>query len=309
MRLSEIITIYLAAAAPVGVIYFLRSQMNAERHARALVRATGAALIWPLTLLAFRLEHFGRRGARRASVEAESDRPDEGKAERVKRTLLAALCRVEDLSEQYEQSQPETEGETMRQALFCARSSVERYVGLALAAAGTDARAEASARELELPRIAGRAGDDLRLAGRCIHRRNVRRLLEHHERARAELLHALADLREASPLRLSEIETGATANADADLRLSEAILQAYACAVELLSTLEDRRAAMSVARLLDAECARLRRVESSNSRHAHARPAGGETCTTRPEPHSQLNARHTPALPRLPQTTPTSTRA
>src|SRR5437588_396514 len=58
------------------------------------------------------------------------------------------------------------------------------------------AAAAPTPRELELCRIAGRAGDDLLAAGRCVHRRNVTRLLAHRERSRSELVHALADVRD-----------------------------------------------------------------------------------------------------------------
>ena len=61
MRLSELITVYLAAAAPVGVAYFLRRPDNARPFAH-LLRAAAAALVWPLTLCAH--THGGQFGFR-----------------------------------------------------------------------------------------------------------------------------------------------------------------------------------------------------------------------------------------------------
>ena len=111
-------------------------------------------------------------------------------------------------------------------------------------------------RETELFRLAGRKGEDLLLAGRCVRRRNIRRIVLHQARSRTGLLHALAEVREIVGL------VAATANAGAARHLSVATLRFYASAFDLLSLLEDESAATSVARLLDAECARLRRLEA-----------------------------------------------
>src|SRR5205085_9303349 len=131
-----------------------------------------------------------RAGLLGAAETQEDSAPDEQKVERVKRPTVNALRAVEDAL---------TEGgpvdETGRHALFAARECVERYAGLALAGACAREDAAPAPRELELCRIAGRAGDDLLAAGRCVHRRNVTRLLAHRERARSELVHALADVR------------------------------------------------------------------------------------------------------------------
>ncbi|HEV2764645.1 MAG TPA: hypothetical protein VGV38_16820, partial [Pyrinomonadaceae bacterium] len=89
------------------------------------------------------------------------------------------------------------------------------------------------------------------------------------------------------------------------VRLSEALLQVCARAVELFSAFDDRRAALAVARLLDAECARLRRLQTSELESAPERATEGELCSPRPaqlthDPH------RTPSLPRLLEpTTPT----
>lgn len=295
MRLSEIVIIYLAAAAPVGVVYFLSRRPRGARRTHALARSAAAAFAWPFTLAALWLE---RRRPARASV-LEASRADETRAEEAQRALLAALRRAEELLE-------ETYGagdERARRVTRAAREGAERYAGLALAAAGADADAPPSPRELELCRIAGRKGDDLLLAGRCLHRNNFTRLVAHRERARQEFLHALAELRDAhGGTRAVPEESRVSSRGSLGAILSEALLQVFARAVELFSAFDDRRAALGVARLLDAECARLRRLQTSDTEHALSRGTEGELCTARPGQPSPNLERLTPPLTR---TTPT----
>jgi hypothetical protein len=188
MRLSEVIIIYLAAAAPFGVAFFLRRAGKRSQLGGALAKAAGAALIWPAWLV-----FISTRKARGAG-EADDSRAlgdgrtlDEVTIERVKRETVNALRRMEDA---FARVRPTSESE--RHLFFIARECVERYAGLALACEGVRADEAPTAREMELCRIAGRAGDDLLVAGRCFHRRNVTRLLAHRERARTELDDALA---------------------------------------------------------------------------------------------------------------------
>jgi len=285
MRLSELAIIYLATAAPFGVAFFARKQERGRGLALALARAAGAGLVWPLAAFGFLL---GRGESRTAAAE-ESGTHAERKIERAQRETVNALRDAEDAMRQAGLLGDAAAGH----ALFAARECVERYTGLALACA--DARPEAgpTEREMELCRLAGRAGDDLLVAGRCVHRRNVTRLVAHRARARAELARALAAVREladeaSAPPRPAE---------EAALAVSRALLRTFARAVDLLSLLEDRAAALDAARLLDAECARLRRLEGGARADA---PEGGEPCTT-PAAH---RAFATPTLP-----TTTSTRA
>lgn len=260
MRLSEFITIYLAAAAPFGVAHFLRSHARGGRDARALMKATLAALLWPLAALVM----FRRTKAEDQDGPHEHAPEAERKIERTKRAVVGALREVED------SLAPATgaEAERERHAFFAAREAVERYVGLTLAARGLDADAAPTAREMELCRIAGRTGDDLVNAGRCVHRRNVTRLHAHRERARAELLHSLAATRETAGARQSSAAQPARAST------CEALIQTFSRAIELLSLLEDRAAVLRVARLLDAECARLRSLEASPALFTETKVSG-----------------------------------
>ncbi len=83
MRLSEFITIYLAAAAPFGVAHFLRCETRGGHRARALTRALVAALLWPLAAFVM----FGKskdesreEAGERAADERTKDRADEALA-------------------------------------------------------------------------------------------------------------------------------------------------------------------------------------------------------------------------------------
>jgi hypothetical protein len=317
MLLSELVIIYLAAGAPFGVTHFLglraRDKRHAPfgRHAREAAKAAAAALVWPLTALLL----LSRRAAARdacANATDDDSAPDERKVERARRATVGALLAVEDaLCERVSIEEAE------RHALFAARECVERYAGLALACAGARSDDAPTPRELELCRIAGRAGDDLLAAGRCVHRRNVTRLLAHRERARSELVHALADVRELAhksypsprPSHPAERagdggvkqipETEQTSEALRSEQTSGAILRALARTIEMLSLFDDHATMVCVARLLEAERARLRRLEDGDAHAARAAREGGESCTTRVVPTVF-------ATPRLP--TPTSRR-
>src|SRR5437763_4593650 len=282
MLLSELTIIYLAAAAPFGVARLVEDR---ECGAGALARSAAAALAWPATALLFALRSVAPR-----TVEAEAcdegHAHDEQRVERVRRSTVNALREVEDLL----LSVRGHDREDVRHALFAARESVERYAGLALACASAREDAAPAPRELELCRIAGRAGDDLLVAGRCVHRRNVTRLLAHRERARAELVHALAAAREVAHdvySSRSQFHSAEQTGGDGARRISEALLRALSRAVALLSLFDDRDTLVAVARLLDAECARLRRAGSQTADGARAvAEAGGDRKSTR------LNSSH-----------------
>jgi len=293
MLLSELAIIYLAAAAPFGVARFVEDR---ERGVGALARSAAAALAWPATALLFVLKNVAPR-----TIEAETNdnghAHDDQRVERLRRSTVNALREVEDLL----LSACGPDCEAGRHALFAARESVERYAGLALACASAREDAAPAPRELELCRIAGRAGDDLLVAGRCVHRRNVARLLAHRDRARAELVHALAAAREAAhdvyPSHGQPHCTEQTGD-DRVRGISEALLRALSRAVELLSLFDDRDTVVVVARLLDAESARLRRAGSRTADAALVgADEGGKPCTTQAVPRAF-------ATPPLPTTTP-----
>jgi hypothetical protein len=265
MRLSEAITIYLAAGAAFGTHNFLRQQ-SATSRVHSWLKAARVMILWPLAA-ANMFRPNGRHTAGRRK-EIVSERADEQLASiigQASRKLLASLYRVVELSK----SSTGGESKKLEQAARAAREIVEKYVELTLLAASADPEALPSEREMELCRVAGRKGEDLLLAGRCIHRRNIARLILHQARARTELLHALAEIREL---------TGTSAHVKAARDLSVETLRFYACAFDLLSLMEDESAARGVARLLDAECARLRQLEALNQKYNQT--AEEELCAT-----------------------------
>ena len=269
MRLNEAITIYLAAGASFGVYNLLRQRTSGSRF-HALLRATRAAIFWPLAAATV-LFSRQRQRTRRPTAEAERSRAEfNEKIARAERRQFAALQRVRQLT----QAPSDAERARAERVFRTVHEMVEKYVGLTLAAAESDPNAPPSEREMELCRIAGRRGDDLVLAGRCVHRRNAVRLVAHQARSRTELLDALAEIRElvaseaASPLR-SRVAR----------HLSVATVRFYSCVFALLSLLEDETAARAVARLIDAECARLRRLEAQTTRESLAANEE-ETCKT-----------------------------
>ena len=222
MRLSEVITIYLAAGAPFGFQHFLRR--SSSGRARSLSRAARAALLWPLAAVKIL---FSRAGSDDADTAAARLNEQVGRAQG---KLLSSLYGLAELAQ-------DTRAE---RAVRAAKEAVEKYVGLTLAAAETDLDGEPSTRELELYRVAGRKGADLLLAGRCVRRRNAARLARHQASSRVEFLNALASVRES---------LGPTLAPNA----CEMIVRLYACALDLLSLLGDEDAARGVLRLLDAE--------------------------------------------------------
>ncbi len=279
MRLSETITIYMAAGAPFAVSYFLH-QRPANSRARLLLKSALTGFLWPLVALKFFLIREAVQKSEPAAGQALQ--PHEEKVEAARKSLQATIYTVQDLAA----GAFGREREKLERTAYLLRESVEKYIGLSNAVAEASAGAPPDDRELELFRVAGRKGDDLLLAGSCIHRRNVARLREHHARARTELLHAFAEIGEVAGG--PRVEAGG-ANAAASRRLSIETLGLYVRAVDLLSLLEDEAAAMSVAQLLNQECQRLRRLQAASEGHE-----------TKPETREGLCIAHTSRLPRAP---------
>ncbi len=286
MRLSETITIYLAVAAPIGVSQYLRDDAaSSMSRVRALALAAWAALVWPVTLWLMWLSH--RRA--RAGVSGGRDAPSfDQRIDRARRAVLAVIHQVEDI---VLRSLDLSGAQQSRYALFAAREAFERYVGLSVAASEVVTDRTPSTRETELCRVAGRRGEDLLIAGLCTQRRGVARLLVHRDRARHDALHALAELHEMMGRNRVAL------HADAARQLAETMLQVYTRAIDLFSMFDDRRAATTTARLLDSQCARVRRYDSLSLTPA-PEPAGeGVTCSTPLPPNSPIM--HRPQSPTL----------
>jgi hypothetical protein len=292
MIVSELFIIYLAAAAPFGVARFLSEHSGGARVGAALFKAAGVALAWPFTSLPRLLRRLASLRTYETNA-AEGRAPNERRVEEVKRAAVNALRFVEDLLEETGTLDEESE----RYKLYAARECVERYAGLAVACATARADARPTRREMELCRIAGRGGDDLLVAGRCVHRRNVTRLVAHRERASVELVHALAAVREAAhkmyppvPAIYSseQLRAAGTRRIPSDpRRTSEALSRALSRVVELLSLFDERAALVSVARMLDAECRRA----GSAAAETEGGIEGEEPCTTQAVPTAFVGPR------------------
>lgn len=292
MIVNELFIIYLAAAAPFGVARFLSEHSGGAATHTALFKAAGVALAWPFTSLPRLLRRLASLRTKETNT-AEHHAPDERRVEEVKRATVNSLRAVEDLLADAGALDEESE----RHKLYAARECVERYAGLATACATATADARPTPREMELCRIAGRGGDDLLVAGRCVHRRNVTRLVAHRERASSELVHALAAVRETAhknypPATYSaeQLRAAGARRIPVDLRrTSEALSRALSRVVELLSLFDERAALVSVARMLDAECGHARRAESAAE--AESGPEGEEPCTTQAVPTAFVGPR------------------
>lgn len=286
MLLTELFIIYLAAAAPFGVSRFLSEQSSGAETGAALFKAAGAALAWPFTSLPRLLRRLTSLRTEEANA-SEGRSPDGRRVEEVKRAGVNALRVVEDLLADAGALEEESE----RHKLYAARECVERYAGLAVACAEASADARPTRREMELCRIAGRGGDDLLVAGRCVHRRNVTRLVAHRERASAELVNALDAVRRAAhqtyPPTPAVYSSEHLRPAD-PRRISEALARALSRVVELLSLFDERAALVSVARMLDAEG---RRAGSAAAGNNAGGLEGEEPCTTQAVPTAFVSPR------------------
>ncbi len=220
MRLIELTIIYIAAGSPFAAHQLIST--------RSLKRAVAELLLWPITAISLL---FKKRGAAYALAVAEA-------AER----LIASL---HELCEPFMGAR---NSEEVARSVIVARDSIEKYVCLTICAREAQPGSEPYEHETELYRVAGRKGTDLETAVRCLHRRNHARLVEHQGRARTELLHALAELREPFAENFKKDS-------------SQAFLKFYSQALEFFSLAEDEKAAVAASRLLEAERARMRTIE------------------------------------------------
>jgi len=253
MHLSEFFIIYMAIAAPHGVAFFL--QQDSDRSLpRRLIEASGATLLWPLVWT----RRAGKRTGSRLTFLAEDQTTNDAHfagTEGATRKLLAAFDAADGFLRSIKTERSEL-------AIYEFRVLLETYVGLTRIAAANSV--SPSAREMETARLSGRRGDDLCLAGLCVHRRNNARLAAHLDSSRARFLQALTELHRRAPEHFPSL----LADSVKKRELSERTLRVYTCAIDLASLLEDRETALRIAPLLDAECARLRALEASTTKVA-----------------------------------------
>ncbi|MDT7604850.1 MAG: hypothetical protein QOF61_2847 [Acidobacteriota bacterium] len=283
MRLIDFITLYLAVAAPCGVVFFLRRPAHAP-SARTLARASAAGLLFPVALLVHALSHrSGKSDLSRPAASATH----EAHVEESRHALVAALHNYEDRAREM----AGRDGACAAEAAHSLLAIVERYAGLTLALACADPKGELAERETELARVAGRMGDDLEIAGRCVRRRNVSRLREHQAQARLELLHALAGLQDA----FDASGRAHDSSSPAAQHMPAALLRVYERAFDLFLCLEDARGVQSLVRLLDATRARLYRHKDADARRASRHDSTGEASC---KPHSSPTTSPSTSMPR-----------
>lgn len=229
MHLSELITIYLAIGAPFGVHYFFQNKAVSHR----ILKSIGISLLWHLVIIRF----FLNIKTSDENTCADSDQ----KLDRAKRSLFATLNEI----------QTRLKSEDIEILVCIIRDNAEKYAGLAQVADSLDEKDVPSEHELETFRIDGCKGEELKTASRCTHRRNVRRIVEHRNRARKDLLHALSEIKESSSALLINA---------ADSRQTDVLLQRlYVNAIEFFTLLEDKEAVAFVTRLLGETSTRLQR--------------------------------------------------
>lgn len=193
MRLSDVFTIYCAVGASFAAARFAQNDDTRQHPTRRTAELCFAFAFWFVPLGAALW-----RGSKRTEARARFDgtHPYET-SERLeqKRILVrdkyeqarSALYAVEDASQS---------SDTTR----FAEAALERYVNLGLLAVD-DAHYAASDPGFDDPRLtklqslAGRSGDDLDCAARCIARRNRRVLSQHLRRARGDLIETCEALR------------------------------------------------------------------------------------------------------------------
>lgn len=232
MRLSDVLTIYCAVGASFAAARFAQSDdMRRRRPTRRAAELCFVFAFWFIPLAAALW-----RGRKRAEARARLDgkHPHEagepfkqnhvlvrGKYERAR----AALYAVQD------EAEPSA-------ATRCAEAALERYAGIGLLVAD-DAESVAPDLEVDDPRLtklqslAGRSGDDLDCAARCIARRNRRVLSRHLRRARADLIEACGALRRTR----DGLPPGC----------SESLIRFYDRTLELAATLDDAETHSAVA--------------------------------------------------------------
>lgn len=237
--MSEFIIIYLAVGAPFAVHFVLH---NLPVTTILFLKAFGVAVLWPLM--------FVKVFPGKKSQDVEFQR--EEKLEFAKRSLFNTLNEIRTASE------PIKTRENIERLIWVIRENAEKYSGLTLASENLYETDLPSEHEFELFRITGCKGDELKVAARCAHRRNVKQIFEHRNSARANFLHGLIEMDES-------INDCSAMNSISARQINGLILRLYANAVEILLLIEDEKAAAVVTRLSDKASLRLTAIESEEN--------------------------------------------
>ncbi len=247
---------------------------------KRLVEVSGATMLWPLAWMR-RIRNSERAFA--VFAQDQIDPADSTKIGMAARKLLAALDDLHELM-------CLNDAEKSARLIYECRRIIETYVGLTQLANVNSINP--SAREMEIARIGGRRGDDLLLAGLCIHRRNAARLAAHLRSAREQFVQSLTKAHDIT----HALSSASPVDWLKEQELSARTLHVYGHAIDLASLLEDRETVLRIARLLDAECARLRFLDTKTIKDVHLSSHVEESRLT-------THVTRTASADRLPRTT------
>ncbi len=264
MRLRDIITIYLALGAPLAVHYFLQ---NREKNFKAVLKALGVMLMFPFVVVRLFLS---RNPTPQHQFQNE-------KVERNKCFVFSALNEIRDSSKRIK------ENESIERLVFVIRENLEKYSGLAVVSEQIDENDEPSKHEKEVFHVSGCETNEIKIAASCMHRRNVKQIILHRNRARNNLLHALAEIEETVNESKALLMNPSLAR-----QINESLTRLYKNTIEVLFQIEDENAAEIIDRLLNKT---LSQVEKSKEvlgeerclhtvRPRHAQPSQQQTTLT-----------------------------
>jgi hypothetical protein len=177
MRFIDMVIIYIALGAPAATLRCFESERQKFR-AKVLLGFAIDLLRWPV-ILASAMQR--RRGG---SLQLAADKAEARWQEPIlleRGSVLAVLNRLFELERSIG-----LEWDEQLSMQTC--EAVEAYVELSIAAVEASEDQKAEAPTLEICRIAGRRGEDLKIAGKCIHRRNSARLVAHQLSVRNDLI-------------------------------------------------------------------------------------------------------------------------
>lgn len=262
MKTGELIVIYLSIGAPFGVAHFLNAG-EGRRDSLSLLAAFVTGFLWPWSALRSALQLFRRSAV--AGEKSAANNPAEENAQifseeinRAWRVFDETLSRAEETLSAAFHPHSAHLTETLACGFRRLRRKTEQHRRLAMA---LDEAANQSLDEttpeprgVELCRLAGREGDDLDIAARCLSRRNLKKLRGRVEMSAQEIVHALAELRESLDSAQAGIKPGGVA------QLNFSLQHLYSSAIELFSHLDDMPTVLRLSRLLNMQCARVREL-------------------------------------------------
>ncbi|MEJ7618258.1 MAG: hypothetical protein WKF30_15125 [Pyrinomonadaceae bacterium] len=277
MKLTEALTIYLAVGAPFGAAQFFaaRAQMKSGSFSKAIAYA----LFWPLVALRPGLSFTAHR---ETAVFSDEETQLDRRQLAGRRDFEAALVRVGELAQGAEHPEARRNFEVSLRTLLIA---ADQHFHLLVAFRRMSSEDAPIPKATELCRLAGREEEDLELAASCIHRRNTARVDARCAKSADELIEALAHFNEIAG---DHHNSAVFSTLAAKLEFAQAKLTLCCLAVEMLSRLDDPAAAVRAFKLVDAACAKLRRLEGLGEDRQVNLVGSGDEQRSLPANHSTL---------------------